>query len=162
MKSPAGTVKRDSEAGAALVEFSLVMVLLFTLLVGIIAFGLLLSLKQTITQSAAEGARAAIGAFGTPAAVDLAAAKADAVARAEARAREVMGWVEDDHPGAATYEAVIHDCDAEITVDTAALPDCIHVSVTYDHTGSNRVVPALPLIDALLPDSLQAEADVEL
>lgn len=153
---------RDRERGAALVEFSLVMVLLITLLLGIITFGLLLSLKQTITQASAEGARAAVTAFGTPAAATLPAAKADAVARAEARAREVMGWVEDDHPGAATYEAVVHDCNAAVTVDTAALPDCVHVSVVYDHTGSNRVVPSLPLIDNLLPSTIRSEADVEL
>ena len=162
MLSLADARERDGETGAALVEFSLVAVLLITLLLGIISFGLLLSLKQTITQSAAEGARAAVTAFGTPAAADLVAAKADAVDRAEARAREVMGWVEEDHPGAATYEAVVHDCDAGIAVDTAAMPDCIHVRVTYDHTGSNRVVPSLPLINGFLPSSLSAEADVEL
>ena len=73
-----------------------------------------------------------------------------------------MGWVEDDHPGAATYDAVVHDCNADVTVDTAAGPDCLHIEIVYDHTGSNRVVPSLPLIDGLLPSSLRSEADVEL
>lgn len=151
---------RDREAGAALVEFSIVMVLLFTLLLGIITFGLVLSLKQTVTQAAAEGARSAVAAFGAPVAADMNLRKADAVARAEARAREVMDWVEQDHPGATTYEVDVHDCDG--TVDTAALPDCIRVRIVYDHTGDNRVVPSLPLIDAFLPSSISSQADVEL
>jgi Flp pilus assembly protein TadG len=160
VKTPAGDRRRDREAGATLVEFSLIMVLLFTLLLGIISFGLILSLKQTITQGASEGARAAVAAFGTPLATDMDARKADAVARAEARAREVMGWVEDDHPGATTYEVEVHDCDGP--ADTAAVPDCIRVRIVYDHTGDNRVVPALPLIDALLPSRISSQADVEL
>lgn len=44
--------------GAALVEFAFVMVLLFTLIFGIISFGLILSFKQDMTRAAAEGARA--------------------------------------------------------------------------------------------------------
>ena len=42
-----------------MLEFALVAILLFTLIFGIINFGLLLSFKQDMTRAAAEGARAA-------------------------------------------------------------------------------------------------------
>jgi Flp pilus assembly protein TadG len=43
--------------GASLVEFALISILLFTLLFGIISFGLMLSFRQDVTRAAAEGAR---------------------------------------------------------------------------------------------------------
>src|SRR5688500_3352210 len=46
------------ERGTAVLEFSIVMVLLFTLVYGIISFGVLLGFRQNLVQSAAEGARA--------------------------------------------------------------------------------------------------------
>jgi Flp pilus assembly protein TadG len=49
----------DSERGAAAVEFALVVPVLLVLLFGIINFGQYLSVRQTATQAAAEGARAA-------------------------------------------------------------------------------------------------------
>src|SRR5688500_6301269 len=54
------------DGGAALVEFALMAVLLFTLIFGIISFGLLLSFKQDMTRAAAEGARAGAVAVAVP------------------------------------------------------------------------------------------------
>ena len=47
------------EDGAAAVEFALVVPLLLLLLFGIISYGYMLSFRQALSQSAAEGARAA-------------------------------------------------------------------------------------------------------
>ncbi len=46
------------ERGAAAVEFALVVPLLLTLVFGIISYGYLLSFRQSLSQAAAEGARA--------------------------------------------------------------------------------------------------------
>ncbi len=53
---------RRGERGAVLVEFSLVVVLFVALLYGLIAFGMALALKQSMTNAASEGARTAVGA----------------------------------------------------------------------------------------------------
>lgn len=47
------------ERGAAAVEFALVVPLLLVLVFGIINYGMMLSFRQAVSQSAAEGARAA-------------------------------------------------------------------------------------------------------
>lgn len=52
------TVRRG-ERGAAAVEFALVVPILCLLLFGIIAYGMMLTFRQNLSQAAAEGARAA-------------------------------------------------------------------------------------------------------
>src|SRR5438270_9596571 len=54
------------ENGVELLEFALVIPIFVFVLYGLIAFGLMLSAKQTVTNAAAEGARAAVGASGDP------------------------------------------------------------------------------------------------
>ncbi len=49
--------------GAAAVEFALVLPLLMLLLFGIISYGVMLSFRQSLSQAAAEGARAAAVTF---------------------------------------------------------------------------------------------------
>src|SRR4051794_32788901 len=64
------------ERGAAMVEFAIVLVMLSMLLFGIISFGVALSAKQTVTQAAAEGARAALTPNYSPSTDRLAAQSA--------------------------------------------------------------------------------------
>ena len=52
---------RRDQTGAAAVEFVLVAIPLFFILYGLIAFGMMLALKQSVTNAAAEGARAVVG-----------------------------------------------------------------------------------------------------
>src|ERR1700685_252751 len=52
--------RRDDERGAEMVEFAFVVVLLIALLYAIISYGLVLAAQSTITQAAADGARAGI------------------------------------------------------------------------------------------------------
>jgi Flp pilus assembly pilin Flp len=54
-----GKPRRRGDNGAAAVEFALVVPLLFLLLFGIISYGVMLSFRQSLSQAAAEGARAA-------------------------------------------------------------------------------------------------------
>ncbi|HEV2759699.1 MAG TPA: TadE/TadG family type IV pilus assembly protein, partial [Acidimicrobiales bacterium] len=61
---PAGsrrTLGRRDQKGAAAVEFALVILPLMFVLYGLIAFGMILALKQSVTSAAAEGARAVVG-----------------------------------------------------------------------------------------------------
>ena len=69
-------------SGAEMVEFAIVVVLLIALLYGIISYGLILAAQATITQAAADGARAGIVAVAST-----------AVATAEAQAGTDVGWM---------------------------------------------------------------------
>jgi Flp pilus assembly protein TadG len=60
MRRPVPTYARRSEDGAALVEFALVSVLLLLLVIGILSYGLILGLHQSITHTASAAARAAV------------------------------------------------------------------------------------------------------
>lgn len=51
--------RRRRDDGAAAVEFALVIVPLMTLVLGILMYGFMLSFRQSVSQAAAEGARAA-------------------------------------------------------------------------------------------------------
>ncbi len=64
--------KRD-EDGAAAVEFALVVIPLVLILFGIISYAYMFSVRQALTQAAAEGARAAAVAQADPTAAGLAA-----------------------------------------------------------------------------------------
>src|ERR1700727_1092842 len=57
--------RQHDERGAEMVEFAFVVVLLIALLYGIISYGLILSAQSTVTQAAADGARAGIVAAST-------------------------------------------------------------------------------------------------
>ena len=50
---------RRGDRGAAAVEFALVLVPLMLIVFGIISYGFMLSFRQTLSQAATEGARAA-------------------------------------------------------------------------------------------------------
>jgi Flp pilus assembly protein TadG len=171
---------RRDDRGAAMVEFAFVGVLLVVLLFGIINMGVLLSFKQNLTQAASESARAGI------AVVD------DTTTAADERYTVVDAALEDtvqDHdkscgtPGESTNASFvghvaapaggmtclrrIHDCDEPtdpfegIDVDRAD-GDCLTVRITYDNTGTNRIMPAFPLIAALEPDAMSSQTTVRL
>ena len=73
--------RRDDEHGAEMVEFAIVVVLLIALLYGIITYGLILAAQATVTQAAADAARAGI------------VSSATAIATAEAQAGTDVGWM---------------------------------------------------------------------
>ena len=60
MKNGQGSLMIQDEHGGSLVEFAIVMPLLFVILFGIIEFGILLYDKAMITNASREGARAGI------------------------------------------------------------------------------------------------------
>ena len=53
-------MSRRQQQGAVVIEFALVFVLFFMLLYGIVAYGMIFSMKHSLLQATNEGARAAV------------------------------------------------------------------------------------------------------
>jgi len=160
---------RDRESGATLVEFTFVALLLFLLIFGIIGFGVVLSFKQTVTQSANEAARAAavIEDDTSTVGVDerVEAAKAS-ITQFEAWGRKCSSVPGGDPEMTCTI--IVHDCtddDAAKLVpdpnDPDVLPDCISVRMSYDY-GTSPIVPNVPLVGAFMPDTVETTATAQL
>lgn len=140
------------DGGTAMVEFALVMVLLFTLIFGIINLGLILSFKQDLTRAAAEGARAAAVAY--PAATAVASTTT-------ATEHAAQGFNKTCVPGGGLTCAIsLHDCgDAVPDVNLeSAKPDCVQVDLTYDYESHPLLVP-VPMIAPFLPKEIRATSD---
>ena len=133
---------RRNEAGAALVEFSLVIGLFVMILYGLVYFGMALATKQRVTNAAAEGARAAVGA----------ASPGDAQTIAYSRVESLLGA----QNGRYTPTAVAAPC----TSAAPAGPQCITVTITY-HWGTHPVVPAAPGLRLAPVDNLGSKAVVQ-
>ena len=88
--------RRESEDGAAAVEFALVLPVLLLLIFGIVDFGRMLNAKITINQAAREGARAA-ALVDQDAGVDRATAAAGGL---DIEAPDVVGCPDEADPDA--------------------------------------------------------------
>lgn len=127
------------ERGAAAVEFALVMPLLMVLLFGIIGYGYMLSFRQSISQAAAEGVRAAA----------VAPVSADREAVAFAAVRSVLGVTcNHDHLTCATSVP-------------ASCATCMTLTVTYDYAADPSKLH-LPGADVVTPDTLTYASTVEI
>jgi Flp pilus assembly protein TadG len=129
------------ERGAALVELSLAVMLLCTLLFGIISYGYALSFKQSLTQAAAEGARAA--AVATSGSAEPAAQAG--VTRAVKAFNKICGT------GGLTCTY------SRLATHTGCATDnvCMRVRVSYDY-NHYPLMPKMPGLMLLLPDTIQA------
>jgi Flp pilus assembly protein TadG len=169
-----------------MVEFAFVGVLLVVLLFGIINMGVLLSFKQNLTQAASESARAGI-AVRNNTANDTTANTAAEPYNDERYivVDKALNDTVDDHdkscgtPGESTTSTgfvsvggmrclrKIHLCSAN-TDDFAAITpnraagDCLTVRIEYDNTGSNRLMPAFPLIAAMEPETMSSQTTIRL
>ncbi|MFP5322298.1 MAG: TadE/TadG family type IV pilus assembly protein [Acidimicrobiia bacterium] len=167
-----------------MVEFAFVGVLLVVLLFGIINMGVLLSFKQNLTQAASESARAGIavenddsdnttdGTTSEPYSDERYEVVDDALNDTLGDHDKTCGTPGQDLGTAIPVAGVtclrkIHDCGAN-TDDYAAITadrvtgDCLTVRIVYDNTGSNRLMPAFPLIAAMEPDTMSSQTTVRL
>lgn len=155
------TSRRAQDSGAVLIEFSLVFVLFAFICYALVAFGLAMNLKSNLTHSAAEGARSAIGA-GTVDCVPTngSQCESDKIAAATTRVADAVGGQSTDvrNEVAAVMTADIGNCD-DVTVDAA--PYCIFVSIPYRY-DQKPIVPSAPGLGVFLPNTLRAEAVVQL
>lgn len=155
------TSRRTRDSGAVLVEFSLVFVLFAFICYALVAFGLAMNLKSNLTHAAAEGARSAVGAGAAECVpTDGSACETAKVAAARSRVADAVGGqssqVRDEV--AAVMTAGIGNCD-DVNLDAA--PYCIFVSIPYRY-DQKPIVPSAPGLGVFLPNTLRAEAVVQL
>ncbi|MGI8806299.1 MAG: TadE family protein [Acidimicrobiales bacterium] len=125
-------------------EFSLVILPLIFVLYGLIAFGMMFALKQSMTNAAAEGARSALGA---PAGTEVAVAKAAVAQR--------MGWLGAKYSAADSPDPVVAPCVNDAT------KNCITVRVNYPY-GTKPLIPLAPGLGLFTPSTFGTEATVRL
>ena len=130
-------LRRAAERGAAAVEFALVLPLLMVIVFGIVNYGDMLSVRQSVSQAAAEGARAAAVRTGTD------AQKVTAAEEAVADALDVHG--EECLAGADGCRVTIGAC--ETGGDQCVT---VRVVIAYD--------PLIPGFGLVLPETLRYTA----
>jgi len=140
-------LRHGDERGAAVVEFAIAASLLLLLIFGIVTFGYILSFKQGMTQAAAEGARAAaVAGSGYMAAV------------VPAVDRSVLAFNKPCNAGnglSCSYTPL-----AGTNPNCLAPKTCLEVKLEYDYKHF-PLLPEIPLIGGLLPDTLHATSVTE-
>ncbi|MGX2040305.1 TadE/TadG family type IV pilus assembly protein [Methylocaldum sp. MU1018] len=154
------TARRRSDVfrrqkGAAALEFALVFPLFFVLFYGIVAYSLIMTLEQSLTHAAAEGARAAVAVDPAKFVGDAEAYKTKVEETACATVSEALAWLS-TQPGCTS--AVRSD-----PGDPSAKIAAITLSYPY---SSAPLVPVLnlPIVGKIpdVPDSLVASASTRL
>ena len=144
------------EDGAAAVEFALVVPLLLVLLFGIISYGYMLSFRQALSQSAAEGARAAAVSPSTSTEEQTMTSALNALNQA----LETYGVA--CNGTSMTYDGVpAGSC--SVTIDTCAnnlSKRCATVALDYEYR-ENSPIPTFPGVGLVLPASLDYAAVAE-
>jgi Flp pilus assembly protein TadG len=130
-----------------MVEFAFVVVLLIALLYGIISYGLILATQATITQAAADGARAGIVASST------------AVSTAEAQSGTDVGWMNKGTCG--TASTTITCVASEAPCPSNANNQCLTVTVTYNY-NSNPLFPELPGMGVITPSTISSSNTLQM
>lgn len=143
-----------AERGAAAVEFALVVPLLVLLLFGIISYGVMLSFRQTLSQAATEGARAAAVTF-------LSEDKRDEATAAVDEALSGFGLTCTPTGGLARGEDTVGQCEISdpgtCSPAAAAGVECVTVRLVYDY-ADHALVPSFPGVGVILPDTLTYSA----
>ncbi len=143
--------RRRQEEGSSLVEFALVVTLLFTLLLGVVVFGILLSKRQVLTQAVAEGARAAVPYQYTAAQTSKVTEPAKVQVN---KSLQAMSRVCDDGSTRCTF--VVYPCAGSLSDAPTGAGDCLQVSVSLDINGSNALVPNVTFLSVFLPSTMSS------
>jgi Flp pilus assembly protein TadG len=156
--------RQRPESGAAAVEFVLISVLLFTLVFGIITFGVLYGYRQQLTQAAAEGARTAVPVSYTTSSYSTLqeAARLQVNRSLSGSKRQCPSPLVAGTSGSLTADGIT--CSFLVYPCTASTPgvgsptgadDCIQVKVVLDN-NTKPLVPKLPFLAVMTPSSLTA------
>ncbi len=135
------------DAGAAVVELAICATVLGILLFGIITFGIVLGYKQNMTQAASEGARA--GAL---------APAGEAFTRADAATQAAVDTFGSD---TCAVDSDALRCNTVVQSCTGTSAYCVTVTVTYDY-DSAPLAPPIPLLGAIIPNTLTASSTAEI
>lgn len=134
-------VRRDPrQDGAVVVEFAVVFVLFVTLLAGLIQYGTIFAVQQSLSHAAAEATRAAVDVVDDTVAQD----------RAEAVVADQLDWLREEGITVGPADMTV-TCDESYPADT----DCLVVEVAYDW-ADHALVPTLFAVAT--PDTLTARA----
>lgn len=135
--------------GAALVEFALVVVLLLTLLLGTISYGLILGLHQSVTHAASAAARAAIVVPAVPG-----QDREDAIReRVNETVAEQLAWLGTKREHVLPVaEPVVIDC-------PGSTGRCVRVVVAYPY-DQHPIIPTFPFV--FTPEWISSTAVLEL
>jgi Flp pilus assembly protein TadG len=128
--------------GVAAVEFAIVAMVFMVILFGILTYGFIFGLDQSMNHAAEEGARAAISKT----------TEADAITHAHDTALSRLSWL-GSNIQSSDIVASVADCANDITVR------CITVTITYPW-DTRPVIPKFPGLP--VPTQMQAVAVVEL
>jgi TadE-like protein len=144
-----GMLGRRAQRGSTAVEFAIVFPLFFLIFYAIVTYSLIFVAKQSLTLAAQEGARAALRyqALATDQASSLTLRSSAACTTANG----LVNWLASGAPCVATHAPCSYD----------GTMQCITVSLSYDY-ASHPLVPSLPLLALALPDTLAAQAMVQL
>jgi Flp pilus assembly protein TadG len=142
--------RTDDESGVEMVEFGLVVVLLVALVYGLVFYGLLFGAHVTLTQAAADGARAGIS-YSTP---------ASAEAAAETEASADVAWF---GKGACSPSGTVLTCVAtEAPCVSNVANTCLKVTVTYNSYSSHAVIPAVLGLGIFAPTNLVSTSTLQM
>ena len=143
-----GTRHPRNDSGAAFVEFVIVVPIFLTMTFAMIGFGMLFSLRQTLSQAATEGARAAaIAPFGTDSA---------------GRTSRATTSINDAFSGDASCGSGL-TCSVVMTPAscTVATTECT-VAVTLTYTNISNRIPVPQGLGLGLPNSLTYKASARI
>lgn len=147
------TARRRDDNGASAVEFALVLPLLVLLLFGIISYGVMLSFRQSLSQAAAEGARAAAVTF-------VENEKQDEAIDAVDEAMDSFGVSCSGGnliKGGADVGACTVSLPGACTPAAATGVKCVTVTLTFNYR-ENPVVPSFPGVGYVMPSQLTYSA----
>lgn len=130
-----------------MIEFAFVVVLLIALLYGIVSYGLILAAQSTVTQAAADGARAGIVASST------------AKTTAETQAGDDVSWMD---KGACGETATTITCVATPeTCPSNPNNQCLKVTVSYNY-ASSPLFPEMPGLSVITPNTISSTSVLQM
>jgi Flp pilus assembly protein TadG len=147
--------RSNDETGAELVEFAFVIVLLITILYGIITYGMILAAQSTLTQAAADAARAG-----------LTVGLQNAAVAAQGQAQSDVSWMDKGTCGTLPTSNTIIKCLAATepcpsNTSMNASTECLKVTLIYDYSDS-PLFPELPGLGLITPSTITSTNIIQL
>ncbi len=144
--------RTQRQSGVYAIEFAFAFVIFFVVIYATLAYGIVLTLRQSLQYAAEEGVRAGLR-YPAGGGSDQVSARITA-AVAEARNRV---WLSASVPSAYICP---RDVDCETVTSSCAVAVCqVMVKVSYNY-GAAPLMPSLPGMGLLLPETLTGKASV--
>lgn len=145
-------LRTHRQHGVYAIEFAFVFVVFFVVIYATLAYGIVLTLRQSLQYAAEEGARAGLRYPAGGASDQVSARISAAVAAASNRV-----WLSASVPSAYICP---RDVDCETVASSCTVAVCqVMVKVTYNY-GAAPLIPSLPGMGLLLPETLTGKASV--